>query len=102
MIILLVMMTGISFGMRFIPFLISDRFQKIPLIEKLSSTLPTCILLILVAHTLEGTKISHFPFGIPELSGLITVVLIQIAFRNILASMFAGMIIHQVLLHYLI
>lgn len=101
MILLLVMMTAISASLRLIPFVFSKWLRNWPLLEKLSSTLPLCISILLVAHLLENVPFTHFPFGLPELAGLGAVTVAQISFRNILVSMGAGVTIHQLLLHFL-
>jgi branched-subunit amino acid transport protein AzlD len=101
MIVLLLMMTAISASLRLIPFVFSRWLRKWSVLEKLAATLPQCITLLLVAHLLEKTPFTLYPFGIPELIGLVSVVIVQICFRNLLLSMGSGMLFHQLLLHYL-
>lgn len=101
MILLLVVMTAISATLRMIPFLFAKWLSRWTLLEKLAATLPLCISILLVAHLLENTPFSHYPFGIPEIGGLAAVVLTQACFRTILLSMGSGVLIHQLLLHFL-
>jgi len=101
MILLLAIMTTISASMRMMPFVFSKWMSKWSLLEKLATTLPLCISLLLVAHQLEPTPFKEYPFGIPELTGIVSVLLIQILFRKILLSMGVGVVIHQLLTHFL-
>jgi branched-subunit amino acid transport protein AzlD len=102
MIALLLMMTLISASLRLLPFLFFKRkHTEGGFLEKLSTTLPLCISILLVAHLLEKTPFTLYPFGIPELAGLIATVSVQLFSRTLLLSMGAGILIHQLLLHYL-
>jgi branched-subunit amino acid transport protein AzlD len=101
MIPLLIVMTVIAASHRTFPFIFSKWLSKWTLLEKLAASLPLCISILLVAHLLEDVPFSQFPFGIPELGGLMTVLLVQIYFRTLLLSMGCGILIHQLLLHLL-
>ena len=101
MILLLVIMTSISLSLRLIPFVFSKWMSKWSVLEKLAATLPLCISILLVAHLLEHTPFKEYPFGIPELAGIGSVILFQAVFRNILLSMSVGLVTHQLLLHFL-
>ncbi len=91
---LLLMLFAISFGMRLLPFLFGKRLKNWTLLSKLSNMLPTCILILLVIHTLHVSTCEW-----PELLGLGAVVGIHLLFRNVLLSMGAGIACQQLLLH---
>lgn len=101
MIALLAMMAAISASMRLLPFVFSKWLSRWSLLEKLGATITLPISILLVAHLLEETSFASYPFGIPEVAGLAVVTLTQVSFRNVLISMGAGLITHQLLLHYL-
>jgi branched-subunit amino acid transport protein AzlD len=98
MMVLLVIMTAISASLRLIPFLFSRWLSKWRSLEKLAATVPLCISILLVAHLLERTPFTLYPFGIPELGGITLVAVTQICFRNLLLSMGVGVLAHQLLL----
>ncbi len=93
MIAALILMTAISFSFRYAPFVLSDWLKRWSFLEKLAATLPACILILLVAHNLE-----HTACGVPEIAGLLAVVVAQIFFRSILASMAVGVFLQQFLM----
>ena len=66
MIVLLAMMTAIPAAMRLIPFLFSKWLNRWTALEKLSTTLPMCISILLVAHLLEQTPFTIYPLGCPN------------------------------------
>ncbi|MFZ0565107.1 MAG: AzlD domain-containing protein [Chlamydiales bacterium] len=93
MILILIMMTLVSFSFRYAPFVLSRWLQKSTFLKKLGASLPLCILILLVAHTLQQTSCN-----IPEMIGLVAVVVAQLLFRNVLLSMIAGVFFHQILM----
>lgn len=93
MILTLLTMTVISFSLRYAPFAFSSWLQKWTFLEKLATTLPISILILLTAHNLQYTSC-----GIPEIIALLVVVITQVQFRSILLSMLLGVLCHQVLL----
>lgn len=93
MILILIIMTIISFSFRYAPFVLSNWLQKWTFLEKLAATLPICILILLVAHNLE-----HASCGIPEMVGLLSVIVAQVLSRSILLSMAVGVFCHQLLM----
>jgi branched-subunit amino acid transport protein AzlD len=93
MITALIVMTAVSFSCRYCPFVLSDWLKSLTFLEKLSTALPVCILLLLVAHNLE-----YSGCGIPEIAALLAVAVAQIFFRSVLASMAIGVLLHQFLL----
>jgi branched-subunit amino acid transport protein AzlD len=101
MILLLLVMTTISASLRLIPFVFSKWLRKWTVLEKLAATLPLSISILLVAHLLETTSFKLYPFGIPEITGIVAVICAQLYFRNILLSMGVGVLLHQLLLHFL-
>lgn len=99
MIAVLIIMTTISASMRLAPFLFSRWLEKWGFMEKLAATLPLCILILLAVHMLEGSSFIHYPFGLPEIGGILGVVAVQVFFRNILLSMAIGVCANQLILY---
>ncbi len=98
MMALLMVMTVISVGMRWIPFLFSKKLTAWKPLEKLSATLPLCIAILLVAHLLHQRHSTDY---IPEIGGILAVMITQIWLHQLLLSMSVGIGIHQLLLHLL-
>lgn len=96
MILTLFVMTVISFSLRYLPFALFRWLKKWTFLEKLSATLPACLMIFLVAHNLQ-----HSTCGLPEVIGLGAVILTQVFFRGILLSMSAGLLCHQLLRYFL-
>jgi branched-subunit amino acid transport protein AzlD len=99
MMLLLAVMTAISASMRLIPFVFSKWMSRWSLLEKLAAILPLCISILLVAHLLDASSFKEYPFGVPQLSGIASVIFVQALFRKILLSMGVGVLVHQLLLH---
>ena len=87
------MLFAITLGCRITPFILGKRLAKISLLHKLSTTLPLCILILLVAHTLHVATCA-----IPEIIALGALILTHIAFRKILLSMGVAIAIQQLLI----
>ncbi|MCC5832781.1 MAG: AzlD domain-containing protein [Chlamydiales bacterium] len=93
MIAALILMTTISFSFRYAPFVLSDFLKGRTFLEKLAAALPLCILILLIAHNLE-----HTGCHTPEIAALLAVIVAQVFFRSVLASMAVGVFLHQFLL----
>lgn len=91
--LLLLMLFAITFGCRVLPFVLGKKLEKISLLQKLSTTLPMCILILLVAHTLHVGTCS-----LPEILALGACLLMQWAFRKVLLSMGVAVAIQQLLI----
>ncbi|MFN0065404.1 MAG: AzlD domain-containing protein [Chlamydiales bacterium] len=93
--ILLPVVTAVSMGTRLLPFVFGSIFLKWKFLEKLSTVLPICLLIFIMAHTLQQGDLVHKE----EAAALMAVLATQYFFRSLVLSMCAGVVVHQILLH---
>ena len=88
----------VTAALRFLPFLIFGEKRKTPpLVSYLGQVLPYAIMGMLVVYCLKGISFAAFPFGIPELLGVVVVTLLHIWKRNTLLSIGAGTVCYMLL-----
>ncbi|MDN6345313.1 MAG: AzlD domain-containing protein, partial [Tetragenococcus koreensis] len=66
----------------------------------LGKVLPAAAIALVLIYSLKGTQIFIFPYGIPEVLGILAVVLIHKWRRNTLLSIAAGTITYMVCQHF--
>lgn len=83
---------------RFLPFLIFGGKGKAPeQIQALGKVLPFALMGMLVVYCLKDVTPLAYPYGIPELIGIATVVGLHIWKRNYLISIAAGTVVYMLL-----
>lgn len=88
----------VTLTLRFLPFLIfSGRRQTPAYISYLGKVLPFAIMGMLVIYCLRNISFSAMSFGIPEILGCGTVVLLHLWKRNTLLSIAGGTVFYMVL-----
>ncbi|MBQ1186951.1 MAG: AzlD domain-containing protein [Clostridia bacterium] len=88
----------ITAALRFIPFAVFSANRKTPnIILYLGKYLPYSIMAMLVVYCLKSVNLLASPFGIPELIGVIIVVVLHLFKRNTLISIAGGTICYMVL-----
>ncbi|MBP3390692.1 MAG: AzlD domain-containing protein [Clostridia bacterium] len=81
----------ITAALRFIPFAVFSANRKTPnIILYLGKYLPYSIMAMLVVYCLKSVNLLVSPFGLPELIGVLVVVLLHIWKRNTLLSIAVG------------
>jgi branched-subunit amino acid transport protein AzlD len=84
---------------RALPFLVLGRKKEIPrIIKYLGKVLPSGIMAVLVIYCLKGVQFLDGNRGIPEILGVLIVVVIHIWKKNTLLSIAAGTIGYMILL----
>ena len=92
----------VTAGLRFLPFLIFGETRKTPpLISYLGQVLPYAIMGMLVVYCLKGLTFTSAPFGIPEIIGCASVILLHIWKRNTLLSIGAGTVCYMLLVQFI-
>ncbi len=88
---------GVTILLRFLPFLV---FQgKTPkAILYLGKVLPCAIMAMLVVYCLKGMSFVAFPFALPEIISVLTVVLLHKWKHNTLISIPVGTVIYMILI----
>ena len=88
----------VTMSTRFLPFLIFGEKRKTPaIITYLGKVLPCAIMGMLVVYCLKDVKPLAYPYGIPELLGILFVALLHLWKRNSLLSIGAGTVFYMVL-----
>ena len=96
--LIVVVITLVTIGLRFLPFLIFNGKRKTPAaILYLGKVLPFAIMGMLVVYCFKGTTFISYPYGIPEVLAGIVVVLLHIWKRNTLLSILGGTILYMIL-----
>lgn len=87
---------------RVIPFLIFPEHKKTPkYIEYLGVVLPFSIIGMLVIYCLKDVSFTTHPFGIPEIIGVLTTVLLHLWKNNTLLSIGGGTIFYMILVQFI-
>ncbi|MBQ7328419.1 MAG: branched-chain amino acid transporter permease [Oscillospiraceae bacterium] len=88
----------VTMSTRFLPFLIFGEKRKTPeLILYLGKVLPCAIMGMLVVYCLKEVKPLVYPYGIPELLGILFVAGLHLWKRNSLLSIGAGTVFYMIL-----
>lgn len=86
---------------RFIIFWVFPPSKKPPAsIEYLGKVLPAAAIALVLVYSLKDTQVLTFPYGIPEVLGVLVVILIHRWRRNTLLSVAAGTITYMLLIQF--
>ena len=95
---LVVVMVLVTMATRFLPFLVFGENRKTPAwITYLGKVLPCAIMGMLVVYCLKEVTPLAYPYGIPELLGIVFVALLHLWKRNSLLSIGAGTVLYMIL-----
>lgn len=87
--------------LRFLPFIIFKGNRETPkIISYLGKYLPYAIMAMLVVYCLKSVSLTAYPFGLPELVGVVSVVLLHIWRRNTLLSIAGSTVIYMLLVQF--
>ena len=95
----ILVIAAVTAALRFIPFFAFTGGKKTPdVITYLGKFLPYAIMAMLVVYCLKSVNLTAAPFGLPELLGVLTVVLLHIWRRNTLISIAGGTVCYMLLI----
>jgi branched-subunit amino acid transport protein AzlD len=84
--------------LRFLPFLVFPAGRKRPrIITYLGAVLPYGVMAMLVVYCLKNVSLLTYPYGLPELLAVASVVGLHLWRKNTLLSIFGGTAIYMVL-----
>ena len=95
-ILIVAVVSVVTILLRFIPFLLLRNRETPKYITYLGTVLPYAIMGMLVVYCLKSMSIVSYPFGLPELCGCLTVVLVHVWKRNTLLSILLGTVVYMV------
>ncbi|MBS0621385.1 MAG: AzlD domain-containing protein [Verrucomicrobia bacterium] len=84
-------------SLRLLPFVFAESLRKSRVANLLAIKLPACIIFLQIVYCLANRPFLVYPYGIPELAGIATVIALHVAFRNLLLSIVGGFTIFEVL-----
>ena len=96
--VLILVMALVTWGLRFLPFLLFDRKTPAALLY-LGRVLPAAIIGMLVVYCLRTVRITSAPFGLPEWIACAIVVFLQWMKRSSLISILGGTAAYMILIH---
>lgn len=100
--LMILIMIGITAGLRFLPFIIFGGNKQTPgYIEYLGRVLPYAIMGMLIVYCLRETPVTVSPHGIPELIAIAVVTGLQIWRRNTLISILTGTVCYMILVQFI-
>lgn len=90
---------AVTAALRFLPFVVFSSGKKTPqTVLYLGKVLPFAIMAMLVVYCLKSVNLLTAPFGIPELIGVLAVILLHIWKRNTLLSIAGGTVCYMLLI----
>ncbi|MEE0419263.1 MAG: AzlD domain-containing protein [Lachnospiraceae bacterium] len=96
--IMVLIMAGITFFIRALPFLLFPGNKKTPsYILYLGKVLPYAIIGMLVVYCFKAVSLIRAPFGLPELIAGVAVVVLHVWKRNTLISIGSGTLLYMFL-----
>ena len=94
----ILVMAAITFCTRIIPFIFFGKNKATPkYIVYIGNYLPPAVMAMLIIYCLRNVKLFLFPFGIPEIIGIITVAILHIWKRNNLISILGGTVVYMIM-----
>lgn len=93
----------VTFLTRALPFLIFKDAAKLPRkIVYLGSVLPMGIMVCLIVYCVRNTMFLTFPYGLPEIISIASVIGLHLWKRNTMISIGCGTILYMVLIQFMV
>ena len=93
---------AVTIILRFLPFIVFSNKRKTPrIITYLGKYLPFAVMAMLVVYCLKSVNPVTYPFGIPEIIGVVAVVLLHVLKRNTLLSIAGGTVLYMLLIQFI-
>ena len=93
---------AVTIALRFLPFVIFSGKRETPeVITYLGKYLPYAIMAMLVVYCLKSVNLLAAPFGLPELIGVVAVVLLHLWRRNTLISIAGGTVLYMLMIQFI-
>lgn len=97
-ILVIAVMTGVTLILRFLPFIIFDRGEKLPhWVSYLGKVLPPAIMSMLLVYCLRSIDLTGADHGLPELICVGVAVLLHCWRRNTLLSIGVSTVLYMVI-----
>jgi branched-subunit amino acid transport protein AzlD len=93
----IIVMGFVTFITRSLPFVFFKKIKPNDKIQYLGKFLPPAVMAMLIIYSLKGTVVISYPYGIPELTAIISVVIIHKLKGNTLLSILGATFIYMIL-----
>ena len=93
-IIIILIMSMITFAIRAIPFCFIEIFKDHPLVTYLAKNLPAAIMLILVVYSYRNLPTPSLIFNLPAIVSICIIAIVHFWKRNLILSMATGLSIY--------
>ena len=99
-IIIILIVALATMSTRFAPFLLFKSEKPTPkFLVYIGKALPPAVFGMLVVYCLKGASLTVYPFALPELIGVIALVVLHLAFRKMLLSIAGGTLLYIILVN---
>lgn len=90
------LMAVVTFLSRALPFYCMELFQNNPIIQFIAKALPFPIMIILVFYSIGDVSPLKYPYGLPEVLGILVTAVIHGYYRHLLLSIGVGILFYSV------
>jgi branched-subunit amino acid transport protein AzlD len=98
-IVIIALMTVLTYGARLFPFLLFGRTGKpLPVVTYLGKVLPPAVMMLLLVYCVRTVDLTVFPHGIPEFSSIALAVILYRITKNNLVAMVAATVLYMVMI----
>lgn len=94
-------MGGITFALRALPFAALQRISDAPLVRFAGRMMPPGVMVVLIVYNVSSVSLAERPYGLPTLFGILVTAGVHHWRRSPLLSIAAGTATNMVLLHLL-
>ncbi len=87
----------VTFAIRLMPFVLFGNGKTTPkYVNYIGNYLPPAVMSMLIIYSLRNVTLSSFPFGLPELMGILAVIALHLWKRNNLISIIGGTALYMI------
>lgn len=98
----ILVIAAVTFGTRVAPFILFGKDKPTPkYVVYIGNYLPPAVIAMLIIYCLRNLDLYAFPFGIPEVIGVITVAILHIWKRNNLTSIIGGTVLYMIAIQFI-
>ncbi len=87
-----------TYATRILPFLFFAKKKPGPLLRHIEFFMPMMIMVILVFYAIKDVSFGDYPYGVPEILGIITAVLMHLWRKNALLSIIVATAFYMTLI----
>ena len=97
----ILIVAAVTFAIRIAPFILFGKKSTPQYIDYIGKYLPPAVISMLIIYCLRNINVYKFPFGLPEVMGVIVVSILHIWKRNNLISIIGGTAIYMIAIQFI-